>query len=104
MPIEVKTIDPTTQSLSGSIYYEDQIDSYEYIPQVSGVYRFDVEDDTAGTSYKFVVQDNRGESLMDSVISQENGKNVDLVAGERYSIELKQYSGLANYVLKIGIP
>lgn len=104
MPNEVKTIAHSTQSLSGSIYYEDQIDSYEYIPQVSGVYRFDVEDDAAGTSYKFVVQDSRGESLRDSVMSQGNGKNVELVAGERYTIDLKQYSGFANYVLKIGIP
>lgn len=104
MPNEAKAIDPSAQSLSGSIYYEDQIDSYEYIPQVSGVYRFDVEDDTAGTSYKFVMQDSRGESLRDSVISQDNGKNVELVAGERYTIDLEQYSGFANYVLIIGIP
>jgi tetratricopeptide (TPR) repeat protein len=104
MPNEIKVIDSSAKSLSGTIYYEDQIDSFVYIPRISGVYRFDIEDDVSGTSYKFVLQDSRGESLRDSVISQENGKNVELVAGERYTIDIKQYSGFANYVLKIGIP
>lgn len=104
MPNEKTTIDQSTKSVNGTIYFEDQIDSYAYVPPVSGLYRFDIEDDVHGTSYKLIITDERGENLRNRVLSHGDGVNVELTAGEKYMIEMQQNSGVANYTLKIGVP
>ena len=104
MPEAEKVIDFEERMVSGAIQYENQVDRYIYRPEISGFYRFDIEDDNEDASYRFVVTDERGETLRDSYIDYEKGMTVELEAGKAYYISLEQYYYFANYSLKIGVP
>ena len=103
-PNPTAVINGDDRRISGSITYEGQIDSYLYTPPVSGLYRFDIEDDNAGTQYRLIIKDSRGEEIINRGISHGNGKNSELNSGETYSIQLKQDYDLANYTLILGVP
>jgi len=98
------TIEISTPNITGEIYYKDQINTYKYVPIVSGVYRFDISDDVADTEYRFVLSDSRGKILKDTYLYYGKGATVELEQNENYLIKLEQYSGFANYELRLGIP
>lgn len=101
IPNVVQTI--SGNSFSGSISYTDQLDCYTYVAPVTGRYRFDFVSDDVKSNYRFYMYASNNEQLT-STTYLNSGKTLDLVEGEVYRIEIKQYSGTENYTVNIGVP
>ncbi len=92
-----------TNSFSGKIVKEKQVDEYKYTPKISGVYRFDLESSDVQSNYLCSVYAPDGSELASFYYSS-GGKNVELNADSTYTIFIRQYSGTATYTIQIGIP
>lgn len=108
--IESKVLENTGAQIdayNGSLTNEDQVDIYSFTPRVTGRYRFEISGLTEGTDHKVnLVIKNSGDGIVDSTdygIMNGDGLTVkDMKAGETFQIQVKQYSGLDSYTLRIG--
>ena len=98
-----KTTEIVGNSFSGNIIADDQKDQYKYIPDISGIYRFDFDSNDANSNYEFYIYSSNGELLADSSYLSE-GKTIELTAGEQYNIVVIQNSGKTEYKITIGVP
>lgn len=94
-------------SFSGELKSEDQEDAYSYIAPVSGKYRFNLDSSDAQTTYKFFVYTQNNSEICETKYSSynsNNGKTIELEAGQKYRIYVKQDSGYLQYMVSIGVP
>ena len=89
--------------ITGKFSKEGEEECFEYVPRVSGIYRFDFESNDVKTNYKFNICTENQNMIISSEYSSK-GKNVELNAGEKYIIKVKQYSGFPEYEINIGVP
>lgn len=86
-----------------SIEYKDQQNVYSFIPEISGVYRFDFADVRNGVKMNLFVYDSLEYSVGGEYgLTNKSGVTTILNAGETYEIKVTQYSNTGNYTLKIG--
>ncbi len=89
--------------LSGEIVSKDQIIEYEYIPTISGTYRFEFSDVPNGTDLILGIY-NSGKKKIIRYSDLDNGDGItySLNAGEKYYICVGQYNNFGTYVLNVG--
>lgn len=86
-----------------SIEYTGQKNEYIFEPSLNGVYRFDLSDVISGVSFKCQVFDSLNFSKKErNGIGNGDGFDVNLDAGEVYTIRISQYSNVGYYTLSIG--
>lgn len=90
-------------SFSGDIIIDGQVDYYEYIPAISGIYRFDFESNDVHTDYKFYIYLANNDKETCALYSN-GGETIRLTAGQKYRIIVEQYYGMPQYTINIGVP
>lgn len=95
---------PTTDISDSSIIYdqvsfENQRNKYKFTAPVSGRYRFDLTEVNSSVSFRLMIWDDKDNNIVDTY---NFGQYVDLNEGETYDIQVRQYSGLGSYCMKIG--
>lgn len=88
--------------VNGSIWYVDRIDSYTYIAPETGTYRFDFSCSNVNNSYGVNLYDMEDNNILIEQYFSYDGKNVELVAGKKYLIQIEQRSGTEEYIINIG--
>ncbi len=86
--------------IAGEIRYKDQINVYTYTPTITGRYRIELAERTADNNIYLRIKDKNEKILKDTP----NHTTVDLVAGEKYTIEAQYVANLSKYVLTLGVP
>lgn len=93
----------TDISNSSTIYdqvsFENQINKYEFTVPVSGRYRFDLTEVNSNVSLRLMIWDDKDNSVIDTY---DLGQYAVLDEGKTYSIQVRQYSNLGSYCMKIG--
>lgn len=90
----------------GNIVAEEQIDTYQFVPPVNGRYRFEATDMLSGVKINIVVLNQAGDREKYSSYGIENGDGLtidDMIAGETYTVQIKQYSSYSSYRILIGL-
>lgn len=92
------------ESISGRISYTDQEDEYKFIPQISGIYRFDISELMNETYITISIKDRFGDSLGHIWIGSNNeGITLfDAEAGQEYTLVIRQQNGFSDYKISIG--
>lgn len=86
-------------SVSGTIGYEGQINTYSFIAQIEGTYRFDV-DLNAGVEVRVRICGENGNTINYGT----NGLSIDLEAEKTYVLSIEYINGTCDYDISIGIP
>ena len=104
IPEETMSIATGTQTFrSGHFYTAGQEDGYEFIPTVSGFHRFEVSGMLSGSAVSMQVHNEIGHRIGRNTSARNgDGLSLDLVAGERYSVTIRQSDGLTGYEFLIG--
>lgn len=90
-------------TINDSVEYEDQVNNYEFVPDETGLYRFDFSDMMYDTEITFAIYDHLNTPVKKAGVRGEQGLTVDgLTAGEKYKISVSQASGLTQYTINIG--
>lgn len=90
-------------TINDSVEYEDQVNNYEFVPDETGLYRFDFSDMMYDTEISFAIYDHLNTPVKKAGVRGEQGLTVDgLTAGEKYKISVSQASGLTQYTINIG--
>lgn len=93
-------------SYEGNITTDEQIDTYQFVPALEGRYRFEITDMLSGVKINIIVFNQAGEMIdyTSSGIENNDGLTIDnMVAGETYTIQIKQYSSYSSYKILIGL-
>lgn len=82
-----------------SIEYTDQKNIYNFTPDISGRYRFDITETNANNSYRIIVFDH-----LDNVVGDtyDSGISLNLEKDEIYEIQIRQSVGFDSYNFLIG--
>ena len=86
-------------SVVDSIQYKNQKNKYNFKAPVSGGYRFDLSETNANNCFRLMILDKYDNLLLDTY---SGGGYVDLASGEKYDIQVWQYTGFGSYKLNIG--
>ena len=98
--VQKPTIDITTiTTINDQISFEDQKNCYTFTPSIAGRYRFDLTETNANVGFRLMMWDRLDNNIMDSY---SEGDYVTLEAGETYSIQVRQDSGLGSYKMVVG--
>lgn len=93
------------EAIYDSIEYTDQWNEYTFIPAISGVYRFDLDDMVNGFYVNLYVYDTLNYRTGGySGADNGNGLTVKLEEGKTYTIKIGQDVNTGTYTLKIGKP
>ncbi len=87
-------------NIIGEITYKDQINIYHYIPSVTGKYHIDLSERTADNDVRIRILDKNEKELKYTT----NNCTIDLIEGDKYTIQTEYYSKLSKYVMTIGVP
>lgn len=88
-----------SQSVVGSITYQDQEDQYYYTAPISGTYRFDTEL-SAGAEVQIRISGANGNSLNYGT----NALTMELEAGKIYILSVEYKNGICDYKMYVGVP
>lgn len=99
-----KNIDITAKEIIyDSIEYDDQQNEYTFIPSIDGIYRFDFSNVINGFFLSCYVYDSLDYKVGgSSVLGNDDGVTVELIANEVYTIQIIQYSNAGEYTLAVG--
>ena len=98
--VQKPTIDITTvTTINDQVSFRDQKNCYTFTPSVDGRYRFDLTETNANVGFRLMMWDRLDNNIMDTY---SEGDYVTLEAGETYSIQVRQDSGLGSYKMVIG--
>lgn len=86
--------------VADAVVYTDQQNDYAFIPETSGIHRFELADAAEDMEVTITLYDSDW-AYMTTKYYAKNGDGVSfhLDAGERYYIRISQYRNLGNYVL-----
>lgn len=91
------------QTISGTIRYIDQSDCFLFIPEISGIYRFDFDTSDVTKNYNVKILDSKKTELKNNDYS-DDGITVSLTKGEQYKIFVTYSQGYIDYIINIGMP
>ena len=93
----------TIDQFNGSIQNEEQEDSYDFIPEIDGVYRFEFSNIPNNVSHSIYLYNSEGEEL-DRNTSVGNGYGItaNLESGQKYVVTVKNGGNTGSYTLNIG--
>lgn len=82
-----------------SIEYTDQKNIYNFTPNITGRYRFDITETNANNSYRLTILDH-----LDNIVGEtyNSGISLDLEKNEIYEIQIRQNDGFDSYSFLIG--
>ncbi|MBR2319805.1 MAG: hypothetical protein IKA50_03345 [Clostridia bacterium] len=94
----------TFKTFTGSISQKNETDTFSYTPPRDGTYRFDLVNIVSGLTFTLTVKDSLGAQVMRHTNLGNNGGFVveEMKGGQKYTIELKQYSDFGNYTIRVG--
>ena len=98
---------PETVNLAGCdvlgdrVYFHDQDNTYSYTATDSGEYAFSITKALSGLRFRVEVYDEDGYRLNRDYFGQGYYLKVALTEGKKYTIHVRQYEGLGDYVLEI---
>ena len=88
---------------SGEVSRDGQSNDYEYIPPLSGAYRFEFSNVPNGTDLRLRIYNSGWEQIeVNSDLDNGDGITKFLTAGEIYYIRVEQYREIGAYTLNIG--
>lgn len=92
--------------MAGNLNFTGAEIHYSYIPELSGIYRFDFNINSVENDYKFVLSNDKDEKLIDTQYSycSDGGVSHELEKNQKYYITLTQVEGDPEYAVKIGVP
>ncbi len=98
------TIDVSgVQIIIGAISYVDQVNVYEFVPPVSGLYRFDMSELYDNAKVVICVYNRLNETVKKGTVGNGEGITVEeMNAGEKYTVEVEQWSGISSYNVIVG--
>ena len=85
-----------------SIEFRGQFNSYSFVPENSGTYRFDLGSGDKEFVLKTDIYDARGAKIFGDNLTNGNGATLELNAGETYRIDASQAGKNGEYTLAIG--
>ena len=85
-----------------SVEFKGQYNSYVFVPENSGTYRFDVRSADKELALKIDIYDARNGKIFGDNLSDGNGATLELNAGEAYTIYASQIGKIGEYALAIG--
>ena len=88
---------------SGEVSSDGQSNDYEYIPPLSGTYRFEFSNVPNGTDLRLRIYNSGWEEVKsDYDLDNGDGLTENLTAGEKYYIRVEQYREYGAYTLNVG--
>lgn len=100
------TVDVSEATIvSDRMQYNDQRNTYSYIPTVDGRHRFEIADLPSSGKIDMYIYDEMDKLITSQyTTTKQNGEGFspNLVAGEQYTIVIRQHTGLTPYDLIIG--
>ena len=101
---QTATVDVSSYSVvKDSIVFTGQRNRYTFIPARDGRYQLEFAEVKSGTSFSLYVYNNLGEVVQSQTnVRNNSGVRVDMIGGDRYTIEVRQYDASGAYQLKIG--
>ena len=88
---------------SGEVSSDGQSNDYEYIPPLSGTYRFEFSNVPNGTDFRLRIYNSGWEQIeVNSDLDNGDGITKSLTAGEKYYIRVEQYRAYGAYTLNVG--
>ena len=85
-----------------SMEFKGQCNSYSFVPENSGTYRFDVSGADKELALKTDIYDARGGKVFGDILAAGSGVTLELNAGETYRIDAAQSGKVGEYTLTIG--
>ena len=85
-----------------SMEFKGQYNSYSFVPENSGTYRFDVRSADKELALKIDIYDARNGKIFGDNLSDGTGATLELNAGEAYRIYATQIGKIGEYALAIG--
>lgn len=93
----------TIDQFNGSIQNEEQEDSYDFIPEIDGVYRFEFSNIPNNVSHSIYLYNSDGEELdRNTSVGNESGITANLESGQKYIVSVKHGWNTGSYTLNIG--
>lgn len=94
--------DSGAENINGQIDQINQRLEYDFIPTVTGMYRFEFSNVTKNARFKLLVMDDKGE-IMESGIYMDNddGISLSLDFGRNYRLWVEQFENLGSFSLNI---
>ena len=88
---------------SGEVSSDGQNIDYEYIPSLSGIYRFEFSNVPNGTDMRLRIYNSGWEQIKtDYDLDNGDGLTENLTAGETYYVRVEQYREYGSYTLNVG--
>lgn len=85
-----------------SMEFKGQTNYYTFIPENSGIYRFDITSGEKDLSAGLGLYDSKENKIFEDVITAGDGAAAELEAGETYTLAAAQTGGTGEYDLRIG--
>ena len=85
-----------------SVEFKGQYNTYTFVPENSGTYRFDLKSADKELALKTDIYDARNGKIFGDNLSDGNGATLELNAGEAYTIYASQIGKIGEYALAIG--
>ena len=93
----------TIEQFNGSIKDEEQVDSYDFVPDIDGIYRFEFSNIPNSVSHNLYLYNADGEELYRKTsCGNENGITAQLNGGQKYVAAVGQSWNTGSYTLNIG--
>jgi len=88
-----------------SMEYKNQCNHYIFKAETDGRYRVEIEEAEENASFSIMIKDHDGRVLYElDDIKKGQGITLDgWIAGEKYTIDIIQHTGIGDYILKIGV-
>ncbi len=93
----------TIDQFNGAIKDEEQVDSYDFVPDIDGVYRFEFANIPNSIYHSLFVYNSGYEEIASSTcIKNGSGISINLNANETYHVAVKQSIDAGSYDLLVG--
>ena len=93
----------TTSKYIDNVSSKEQINEYQFVPQFSGIHRFEFSDVPNGIDYRLrIFNPGREEISSGNDLDNGDGLTVSMTAGETYYVIVEQYRNIGSYSLNIG--
>lgn len=93
-----------SDSFSGDITEDSQVDKYKYTAPYTGTYNFTFDLSYVGVYMTFAIYDEKGDCIESTSFDDGDNVSVKLEASRTYEINIRQKSNYAQYNISIGIP
>ncbi len=90
--------------IKDSLEYSGQINYYGFVPKINGNYAVSIEGLKNGAKVELIVLNDKGEKIWNSGVTGNTALPLEyLTEGKTYTVQVRQYTDLSSYTLKIGL-